>query len=246
MSNGRVRELDKLIAGIGPGSGKKLSVKKMVVQAKDYVEVIKAVTKGNFDLLVKSVNPTIDIKTVLFGREDTRLLHYCPCPVLVLKPSRRKLWKNILGAVDPRIQTSEGLDLNKDILDLGAFFAEQSNAPLHLLHVLEKALPDAKLASKDELAELESSLKGDAERKMRKLQEGQHSIKLHEHLLKGRPAKVIAQFIASENIDLLIMDSVARSGASAFLVGNTAEKIMDEVDCSLLVLKPKGWQTPIQ
>jgi len=45
------------------------------------------------------------------------------------------------------------------------------------------------------------------------------------------------------NSDLLVMGSVARSGIPGLVVGNTAEKILGHVDCSVLVLKPKGFKT---
>lgn len=41
------------------------------------------------------------------------------------------------------------------------------------------------------------------------------------------------------------MGTVCRTGLSGFFIGNTAEKILDEVHCSVLTVKPDGFQSPI-
>ena len=68
---------------------------------------------------------------------------------------------------------------------------------------------------------------------------------LEKHLVKGKPHTAISRFVKNNDVDLLVMGSVARSGLPGFFVGNTAEKILEHVDCSVLVLKPAGWKTPV-
>jgi len=43
-----------------------------------------------------------------------------------------------------------------------------------------------------------------------------------------------------------VMGTVVRSGIPGFFFGNTAEKILNRLDCSVLALKPKGWSSPIK
>ena len=47
-------------------------------------------------------------------------------------------------------------------------------------------------------------------------------------------------------IDLIVMGTVGRTGISGFLIGNTAEKILNTVDCSVLTLKPEGFKSPVK
>ena len=42
------------------------------------------------------------------------------------------------------------------------------------------------------------------------------------------------------------MDTVARTGIAGFIVGNTAESILRNVDCSVLTVKPEGFVSPIK
>ena len=45
---------------------------------------------------------------------------------------------------------------------------------------------------------------------------------------------------------LVVLGSVGRTGLTAALIGNTAEHIIDRLDCDVLTLKPAGFVCPIQ
>ena len=49
-----------------------------------------------------------------------------------------------------------------------------------------------------------------------------------------------------EELESLRRDAVGRSGVPGLLIGNTAERVLNAVDCSVLALKPEGFETPIQ
>ncbi|HNA21902.1 MAG TPA: universal stress protein, partial [Agitococcus sp.] len=46
-------------------------------------------------------------------------------------------------------------------------------------------------------------------------------------------------------IDLVVMGSVARTGIAGLIIGNTAETILEQLQCSVLVLKPQGFISPV-
>ncbi len=50
----------------------------------------------------------------------------------------------------------------------------------------------------------------------------------------------------SEKADLLVMGTVCRTGVPGFFIGNTAEDVLQQVDCSVLAVKPKGFVTPVK
>ena len=41
------------------------------------------------------------------------------------------------------------------------------------------------------------------------------------------------------------MGTVSRTGIAGFFIGNCAETVLRQVDCSVLTLKPAGFATPI-
>jgi nucleotide-binding universal stress UspA family protein len=69
------------------------------------------------------------------------------------------------------------------------------------------------------------------------------SIQVHQSW--GTPWQEIrraAKFLAA---DLVVIGTVGRSGIQGLLLGNTAEKILDTCDCSILTVKPEGFQSPL-
>jgi len=65
------------------------------------------------------------------------------------------------------------------------------------------------------------------------------------HLEKGWTAESIASLIAREQITLLVMGSVVRTGIAGYVIGNTAESLLGRVDCSVLAIKPEGFVSPV-
>ncbi len=57
---------------------------------------------------------------------------------------------------------------------------------------------------------------------------------------EGQPAETIVQFIASTKPDLLVLTRYGRGNAEDFATGGTAQKIVSSVDCSVLLLDPRG------
>jgi universal stress protein E len=66
------------------------------------------------------------------------------------------------------------------------------------------------------------------------------------HFERGSPGSVIAGLAANLNADLLVMGTVARTGVAGFLIGNAAERVLREVNCSMLTVKPLNFVSPIR
>lgn len=56
----------------------------------------------------------------------------------------------------------------------------------------------------------------------------------------------ILDFIRTHQIDLLIMGTMARSGIPGVFIGNTAERLVTHMPCSLLAVKPGDFVSPIE
>jgi nucleotide-binding universal stress UspA family protein len=49
---------------------------------------------------------------------------------------------------------------------------------------------------------------------------------------------VLPVFVKHFKADLLVMGTACRTGLSGMLIGNTAEKVLHKVACSVLTIKP--------
>ena len=66
------------------------------------------------------------------------------------------------------------------------------------------------------------------------------------HLLKGEAGRVIPELVEKKRADLIVMGTLSRTGVAGFLIGNTAEKILNKVDCAVLAVKPDEFVTPVK
>jgi nucleotide-binding universal stress UspA family protein len=66
------------------------------------------------------------------------------------------------------------------------------------------------------------------------------------HLLQGDAQKMIAALAAKLQADLVVMGTIARTGISGLIIGNTSEAILDQLECSVLAVKPPGFVTPVK
>mmetsp|Transcript_25519 Transcript_25519/g.12086 ORF Transcript_25519/g.12086 Transcript_25519/m.12086 type:complete len:81 (-) Transcript_25519:45-287(-) len=65
------------------------------------------------------------------------------------------------------------------------------------------------------------------------------------HLVEGEACEVITDFVEKKKTDVVVMGTIARTGIPGFFMGNTAESILNNIDCSVLAVKPLGFITPV-
>jgi nucleotide-binding universal stress UspA family protein len=65
------------------------------------------------------------------------------------------------------------------------------------------------------------------------------------HLPMGSGQREIPALVKELKIDLVVMGTVSRTGIPGFIIGNTAETILDQLQCSVLVIKPSGFVSPV-
>ena len=73
---------------------------------------------------------------------------------------------------------------------------------------------------------------------------GLSGFSVHKHVLRDHIAPMaIVKLAKKQKIDLLVMGTVCNTGIAGFFIGNTAEKVLSEVNCSVLTVKPEGFIT---
>ena len=65
------------------------------------------------------------------------------------------------------------------------------------------------------------------------------------HLMKGWASREVPALAKQISADVLVMGTVSRTGVPGFIMGNTAETILRQIDCSVLAIKPPDFKTPV-
>jgi universal stress protein E len=61
----------------------------------------------------------------------------------------------------------------------------------------------------------------------------------------GDPAEIVVRFAHVLQADVTVIGAVSRSALERAFVGHTAERVLDALDCDVLVIKPPGYQCPV-
>ncbi len=236
---------DRLVASIRD-EGVDISAKVLV--GKPFIEIIREVLRNKHDLVIKSAPAKTKGKASLFRSTDMQLMRACPCPVWLIKPSHRKKYARILAAVDPDPSDEEKNRLNELIMDLATSLAEIEHSELHVVHtwiLYSEAVLKLLIGNVTKLAR---DTRKTHRRWLRALLEKYDLEKLepHVHLLEGKAQDLVPALARKKDVELIILGTVARSGLPELLIGNTAENVLSQVDCSVLTVKPEGFVTPVR
>jgi universal stress protein E len=209
--------------------------------------LVREVVRGGHDLLAVGAGSPGTVQCV--EASATRLLRETPCPVLLVHPARHRRRHRVLVAVDSGPFATERTDaLTAKLLQAAVWFAEKHGGELHVLHAWVPYGERMMLRAGVTDAETRRFLAGQREEAHQDLARtlapfGTRIAPARIHLVKGDPRVVIADFARSHRIDLLVMGTVARSGIAGRIIGNTAEAVLNQLPCSMLVIKPGDWDT---
>ena len=213
-----------------------------------FIEVIKAVLDNNHDLVMKAANADMGPLGRVLGSTDLKLLRKCPCPIWVVKQSDHKHFARILAAVDPDTNNPFAEALNTLILDLATSLAEMENSELDVVHAWEihgeVALRSGRLP-KGTLDQMLDEMQEAHQKEMDELLAPYNSTRKNVHLVKGDAGDAITELAMKNNVDLIVMGTVGRSGIPGLIIGNTAERVIHGIDCSVLAVKPAGFVSPV-
>ena len=242
-------QLNKFIA---PLRKQRMRVSTDVLIGRPFREIIRQVVRKKLDLVIMTAEGKVGLKERLFGSTSMHLMRKCPCPVWVMKPTRRKRYARIVVAVDPESSNQESNLLNVKIMELATSLAQRERSELHIVHAWklygEQALSVTGRVHPTDLRKwLREEEKAHRKRLDLLLQKFQlDDLKHRVHLVKGDAAAVIAKLVSEQRADLLVMGTISRTGTAGFFIGNTAEKVLLQVDCSVLTVKPDSFVTPVK
>ena len=119
----------------------------------------------------------------------------------------------------------------------------------HLLHIIDsKDVPEDLITRIPKGSSLRQEINEEASRRLEEFLDSLavDRTKIQVHLSWGTPWQEIRRISQHEAADLIVMGTVGRSGIKGVLLGNTAEKILDTCECSILTVKPDNFVSPIQ
>lgn len=208
-----------------------------------YEAVIRRATHMGANLIVARCHEGRRVAPALLRLTDWELIRYSSIPVLLVKNGRPYCRPTILAAVDPSRSFSKPPALDKEILRIAEELRQRCRGSLTVLH---SHVPTAStLAMPGLLATpflFETGIEDGAEARTQliSLLSAAKVRPSNSYLTRRIPHEAISLIARRSHAAMVVMGSVARSGLKRAFIGNTAERVINDLPCDILVVKPKG------
>ncbi|QXI30319.1 universal stress protein [Pseudomonas vanderleydeniana] len=184
-------------------------------------------------LVIKQHRPDSPLKKALLTPSDWKLLRFCPCAVLMVKTENPWAGGVVLAAVDVGNADEDHRHLHANIVDHGYDIASLAKGHLHVI----SAHPSPMLSAADPVFQLRETIEARYREQCRAFQAEFDVDDEHLHIAEG-PADVLIPHMAHKlGAVVTVIGTVARTGISGALIGNTAEVVLDSLESDVLVLK---------
>ena len=243
----RRNSLEQLVSAAAekyPGVSTRIEVR----EGRLFIEAIKAVLDNDHDLVMKAASSDMGRIHRVFGSTDTKLLRKCPCPLWIVQQSDHKHFARILAAVEPDPNNPDAESLNTLILDLATSLAGMENSELDVIHAWEvhgEVMLRRGHLPTGTVDQVLDEMQAAHQKEMDELLAPYSSTRIKVHLVKGDAGDAIIELAMENNVDLVVMGTVGRSGVPGLIIGNTAERVINGIDCSVLAVKPAGFISPV-
>jgi len=185
----------------------------------------------------------------ILGYTDWELLRLSPIPVLLVKSTGVYSRPVVLAAIDPMHLFAKSSALDQRILEQGTLVSRALRGSLHVVHAYQ---PSPRPPPPP-------GVRFDGRLPARILQAVEHQARMalnralaktaippgRRHLVLGHPSAAIPAAARKIHSSIVVIGAVSRSGLNRLFIGNTAEEVIDDLRCDLLVVKPARFSSRI-
>jgi universal stress protein E len=200
------------------------------------------------DLVVTEAHAGRRLAPWLLHLTDWELLRTCPVPVLIVKSPRMWRRPRVLAAIDPLHAFAKPAGLDAEVLEAGAQVSDALGGRLHAMHSFTR-LPLATTeligASASVVSEIAAARQSQARQAFERALRKTRIPRSRRHLRLGQATEAIPRTARGLRAGIVVMGAVSRSALRRFVIGNTAERILGDLNCDVLVVKPPRFVTRV-
>ncbi|MEZ6134902.1 MAG: universal stress protein [Pirellulaceae bacterium] len=213
-----------------------------VLQGQSSVVTAKTAQTIHADLIVRAAKGRHSLERGPLGTSSQKLIRALPCAIWLTHAEHEPQANTIVAAVNATPGDSAHAELNDHILKTALELAKHDRSKLlvvyawnlHGSEMLRHRLPQS---------EFQILLEHNRKQHFEGFENLLSKFDLHaasptSKMIEGEPSFSISQFCNTEKVDLLVCGTIARHGISGLLLGNTAERIINHCECSVLALPP--------
>lgn len=212
--------------------------------------IIRHVLRIRPDILIAQSHRHGRVARWILANTDWELIRDCPCAIWFVRSARLPKRTPVLVAVDPRHTHAKPTRLDERLLAAANSLVKQLGGKVSIAHAYEKQISGS--------AQL---LVGPVEfpTQIRRYREyvaatvrlvetlaAKHRIAASDcYVRPGSANEVLAALAKQKKAKVLVMGAVSRSLLMRPVIGSTAERVIDQVDCDVFIVKPAGFRTRV-
>ncbi len=201
------------------------------------------------DLVVKDTHHHPLLARALTAGSDYHLIRDCPLPLLLSKPRPWNANPILAAAIDPGHRHLQAALLERRILDCAASLAKAMTGQLHVVNAYFPTVMAAAIGPRARTAAAPPP-------EMLAVERGFHRAKIaglvaryeipdnRLHVDMGLPTEYLPRIAMEYNIDVMVMGVLSRGHLRRAIIGNTAEHVLDDLQCDVLVVKSSKFGGP--
>jgi nucleotide-binding universal stress UspA family protein len=205
-------------------------------------ELARLAAEKRIDITVAASHGRAGLKRLILGSVTERLMRTLPCPLLVVRSPER----GFVTPADQAITLKEilvGCDFSPDsslAFQYGLSLAQEFQANLHLVHVMQPQLQDYPEKPGRLKEESQKDLKSDLKTKLADMvpEDARTWCKPVTTLLAGQPHEEITKYAVVNDIDLIVLGVRGHSLVETLFVGSTTDRVMRRAPCPVLSVQP--------
>lgn len=196
--------------------------------------ILEKISESQPDLVITATHYQSRVRRTLFSNTDWHLIRECPVPLMLVKRAEWKEGGGVVAAVDPLHTRDKPAALDQRILDYTIGLATALEVPAWALHCWTQEAMEADDLEDDSLESYDSVHR----ERLRTLVEDYSIAPERTIATCGRVEDELCDNVADMGANLTVMGAVSRSFLRGWILGNTAEKVLDRIGSDVLVVKP--------
>lgn len=195
------------------------------------------------ELVIKDTHHHTVAQRTFLTNTDWELIRGCPVPLLLVKPAPWSSEFRVGAALDPGHMDDKPRLLDRCILDEASRFAQALGGELHAIHTYIPAamIASATMAVPPLVIDIPvEALEEERKSKLKELTALTSDYRLpaaNIHLETGGVSEVLCRLTRQCGIDIMAMGAISRRRLKRMFVGSTAEDVLEQLPCDLLVVK---------
>jgi universal stress protein E len=193
-------------------------------------EIVSRANQSQPDLVIKCTKKHEKLTRLLLANDDWELIRNCNVPLLLVKDFDWTDSPSFVAAVDPDHSHDKPASLDHKLIKTAQVLAKNSEGTVHLFH-------STHLPPLSGLYPIHSDYEADVE-SVKQLAKAYSIPDNNCYMSDVEITRSLPELSTLVHISVIVMGAVSRSRLDRMLIGNTAERVLDKLECDVLIVKP--------